>query len=141
MELSCFSPNGKNFNNFTWCSNWPFKNNVISLEKSLTKHPAHKSYTLFLLYTRKNHCNTHPKSVATTIQSIVTTIPVLEWVATTKSILKWRNIKLHGSYMYVKYICWIFFDLLQTPIFSLKIFFFNHNKHAQNNKSTKYHFT
>ena len=42
--------------------------------------------------------------------------------------------------MYVKCICF-FFDLQQTPMFSLAIFFLNHNKYAQNNKSIKYHFT
>ena len=41
--------------------------------------------------------------------------------------------------MYVKRI--YFFDLRQTPIASLAIFFLNHNKYAQNNKSIKYHFT
>ena len=35
----------------------------------------------------------------------------------------------------------IFFDLRQTPMASLAIFFLNHSKYAQNNKSIKYHFT
>ena len=34
-----------------------------------------------------------------------------------------------------------FFDLRQTPMLSLAIFFLNHNKYAHDNKSIKYHFT
>ena len=34
-----------------------------------------------------------------------------------------------------------FFDQRQTPMFSLAIFFLNYNKHTQNDKSIKYHFT
>ena len=34
-----------------------------------------------------------------------------------------------------------FFDVRQTPMLSLAIFFLNHNKYARNNKSIKYHFT
>ena len=33
------------------------------------------------------------------------------------------------------------FDLQQTPMFSLDIFFLNHNIYAQNNKPIKYRFT
>ena len=42
--------------------------------------------------------------------------------------------------MYVKCM-FCFFDLRQTPMLSLAIFFLNHNKYTQNNKSIKYHFT
>ena len=42
--------------------------------------------------------------------------------------------------MYVKCISF-FFDLQQTPMFSLAIFFLNHNKYAQKNNSIKYDFT
>ena len=36
-------------------------------EWNLTKHPAHKSYTIFFLYTRKNHYTKCQKTLTATI--------------------------------------------------------------------------